>query len=206
MIVAVEGTIGAGKSTLLSKLSQELADRGIENSLLTEPVESWQSFGTSGVNLLKEMYFKPKQNSFYFQLVALITKLEQIKEPNKELILMERTIEAQLRVFLPLLKENGSVTELEYEICSRFMMHLSAMENNKPSLLVYLRVEPGMAKERIELRGRVEEADVSMTYLESIHKKYEQWLGGDTEVLVVESSEAFDIENLAKKIIDRLKI
>jgi deoxyadenosine/deoxycytidine kinase len=205
-LIAIEGTIGAGKTTFLNELSKELTRKGFQHGLLCEPVHEWQAFGPTKQNLLQEMYHNPRSYSFSFQLVALLTKCEQVSNSGKELLLVERTILAQLNIFLPLLKENGSITDLEYEICFRLMRHLSTVKANQPSLIVYLRIDPKLAKERIVLRGRTEETKIGIEYLLRIHDKYEKWLISANNVLVLDSNKTFQFADIAQEIIHRLKL
>jgi deoxyadenosine/deoxycytidine kinase len=204
--IAIEGNIGAGKSTFLNSLSKEFVKVGIKHELLYEPVSEWQSFGPTKQNLLQEMYQNPGKYSFHFQLAATITKCEQVTNCKEKVILVERTILAQLNVFLPLLKGNGSITELEYEICSRFMLHLLAIECHSPTLIVYLRTDPKIAKERIIKRGRTEESTISLEYLQRVHQNYEYWLSTSNNVLIIDSNETLNEYQVAKAIIEKLDL
>ena len=204
-IIAVEGTIGAGKTTFLKNLSNELKNSGIKHGLLCEPVSEWRSFGPSQQNLLREMYHDPKAYSFDFQLVALLTKCEQVANQSEKILLIERTIGSQLNVFLPILKENNSITNLEFEICSRFMVYLSSLETHSTSFTVYIRVSPVLAKERIIQRGRIEEKEISAEYLQKIHQKYEDWLSHAENVLVLDSESAEQESKCLKEILLKIK-
>merc|ERR1719319_1884056 len=47
-------------------------------------------------------------------------------------------------------------------------------------LIVYLRTSPDVAHSRLKKRGRKEEAGVPLTFIESLHNSYENWLIKET--------------------------
>jgi deoxyadenosine/deoxycytidine kinase len=53
----------------------------------------------------------------------------------------------------------------------------------------YLRTQPERCRERIEKRGRTEEAAVSLEYLRSIHQLHEEWL---TDATVLDGTMEFE--------------
>jgi deoxyadenosine/deoxycytidine kinase len=207
-LIAVEGSIGAGKSMFVEALAKEFQRKSMNHAVLPEPVQEWTQFGTSKENLLKKMYDSPNQFSFSFQLVALLTRCEQMSEQNSKLLLVERTILAQKYVFLPILKENNAITSTEYEVCNRFMTYLSEINNNKPSLIVYLQTQPEVAKARIQQRGRTEEENIQIEYLQRIHTKYENWLLSYPDVIIVNANEIEQVnpKDIFKQIVTKLKI
>jgi deoxyadenosine/deoxycytidine kinase len=44
-------------------------------------------------------------------------------------------------------------------------------------IIVYLRTTPEKAFERVNIRGRLGEQDITLSYLQNIHNKHEDWLG-----------------------------
>lgn len=201
--ITIEGQIGVGKTTFISKLAKEFVNDGLEIDVLPEPVAEWVSFGAQKENMLKLMYSNPTAHSFNFQLTALLTKVEQIKRTTAKNVIVERSILAQKYVFLPILKENGSINDLQLEICERYMTVFSEMERNTPSVIIYLRVTPEKAMERIKLRNRMEEEDIELEYLKRIHCKYENWLPHEGNVLWVDANDFGTLD--AKHVFDRLK-
>ena len=206
--IAVEGSIGAGKTTFLENLAKEFQRNQLNHATLTEPVGEWMSFGKMGENMLGKMYANPSRCSFSFQLVALLTRIEQMNNITVRNLLIERTILAQKYVFLPLLKENNALTTTEHEICERFMTYLSALSANEPSMIIYLQTTPEKAKERIVLRGRKEEENIQIEYLQRIHTKYENWLTSYPNVIIINANEIEKVQpkEVFKQIVAKLKI
>jgi deoxyadenosine/deoxycytidine kinase len=203
--VAIEGNIGAGKTTLAHQLVNYCDQYdSVKFELFEEPVSEWKCFGQQQTNLLNLMYENPTKYSFDFQLAALLTKCEQLynyTKSTKTNILVERTIEAQTMVFVPHLKLNNHLTDCQYEILIRIMNFQIKMNNLKPDLYIYLRTTPEIAKQRIKKRGRMEEKDINIEYLQELHDKYEKWFENPAEnIIIINGDEPIEMHVLFKAI------
>uniref|UniRef100_A0A1X7VMT7 Deoxynucleoside kinase domain-containing protein n=1 Tax=Amphimedon queenslandica TaxID=400682 RepID=A0A1X7VMT7_AMPQE len=185
--VAVEGNIASGKSTLLKKLSQ-LHDVEV----LIEPVDKWRDIG--GSNLIGRMYQDPKRWSYLFQSYVLLTMMElHHKETASPVCMLERSIFSARFCFIENLHNNGILDDAEYSCYCKWFEYI--MKTNPPhlDLIVYIRASPEVCYKRLQERGRQEESPVQLSYLESLHECYEEWLGdkahhqwhGNTPVLVI---------------------
>ena len=205
--VAIEGNIGAGKSYLVRDM-QQLLMKNTACIVIPEPVNQWTSFGTQKTNVLNLMYSEPDKYSFLFQMVASITKVEELVEKEIEGVkLVERSFQAQQACFIPLLYENKAISLETKEVLDRTIeLLLSYMPGVKPDLIIYLHTTPQAAMKRIITRGRPEESGIEIEYLARLHQKYEGWLRDpnfNTPVITVFASDVTAIKphELAEKII-----
>jgi deoxyadenosine/deoxycytidine kinase len=203
--VAIEGNIGAGKTTLAHQLVNYCDQYdSVKFKLFEEPVSEWKSFGQQQTNLLKLLYENPTKYSFDFQVSVLLTKCEQLHNYTKSTktnILVERTIESQTMVFVPHLKLNNYLTDCQYEILIRLMNFQIKMNNLKPDLYIYLRTTPSIAKKRIQERGRIEEKDINIEYLQQLHDKYEEWFKNPSEnIMIIDGDKPIEMHSLFEAI------
>ncbi|OWK55900.1 Deoxycytidine kinase [Lonchura striata] len=160
--VAVEGNIAAGKSTFVNILKQASE----EWEVVPEPVARWcnvqQSSGDdceaqelstsqrSGGNVLRMMYEKPERWAFTFQTY----------------------------IFAANLYESDCMNETEWAIYQDWHDWMNKQFGSRLALdgIIYLRATPEKCLNRIYLRGRDEEQEIPIEYLEKLHYKHESWL------------------------------
>lgn len=169
-IVSIEGNIGAGKSTLL-KYFEKYSDVEI----VPEPVAEWCD--VKGHNLLQKLYEDPKRWSFQFQSYVQLTRLQLLnKKTTSSVKIIERSIQNNRFCFLENAKKDGSLSGAELEVLFSWYNWVDSNLGLPLDLIVYLRTSPGVAYERLRARGRKEEAEVPMKYIEGLHLSYEEWL------------------------------
>ncbi|XP_064384171.1 thymidine kinase 2, mitochondrial-like [Halichondria panicea] len=189
--VAVEGNIASGKSTLLSKLQ-------LMNSVevLVEPVDKWQNL--AGGNLIGRMYEDAERWGYLFQSYVLLTMMEvHHKTVNSPIMMLERSVYSARHCFVENLHNNGILNDMEFSCYCQWFDHLVQQNPPKLDLIVYLRSSPEVCYQRLQERGRKEEKPVTLEYLQSLHDRYEDWLGnekhhcwhGNTPVLVIDANE-----------------
>jgi deoxyadenosine/deoxycytidine kinase len=175
LFFTIEGNIGAGKSTFLKKISESL-----NCSLLLEPCHEWQNI--NGHNLLDEFYKDIKRWSYSFQLYAFLTRIESIESKldacNDDYFIAERSIFADRYVFADVCYNDGYMTELEWNMYTKWFDWTIKRKNRDvlPSAIIYLQVSPTVSRQRINIRGREEEKNIPMEYLESLHNNHNAWL------------------------------
>ena len=176
--IVVEGNIGSGKTSFL-ELVQASSPESVE--IMKEPVEQWQN--CQGNNLLELMYDDPKKNSFAFQTYVQLTKVQMHeKASEKPFCLMERSVLSARYCFIENLHNNNTITESEYAVLDEWFKHLTTSPsfNFKIDQIVYLRTDPTVSFERIARRGRPEEKNVPLEYIEQLHQLHEDWLFNKT--------------------------
>ena len=168
--IAVEGNIGCGKSTFLKNLGQsEIV------TILPEPVRKWQN--CHGHDILGLMYRDTTRWSFLFQSYVQKTMLENhtcpIAEPIK---IMERSIHSAQACFVQNSLDNKTISLLEYEILQEWFNRIFKYWQIKLDLVLYLRADPEICRERITKRSREGESGIPLEYLKQLHSLHEIWL------------------------------
>ncbi len=194
----IEGNIGSGKSTLCRML--EVFYNG-EAEVIYEPVDEWKSVQNNedGKNLLQCYYEEQNRWGFSFQLYGLLTRFhDTMKEQQKELRFVERSIFSYKNVFARFLYENKKMNSLEWKMYEQWFDWLSKDSfevENKPNGFIYLRANPETSYQRMLKRERNEEKCVPIEYLESVNKYHDDWLSEqslESNILIIDVDKDFE--------------
>lgn len=153
-IVYIEGNIGSGKTTLLDQL--EL--RG--HCVVREPLDQW--------TLLEKRYDDPKRWAFAFQVQAMITLSDGIKQALQEhnIVFVERSIASAL-VFSNVAFAEELITYEEF----RLLQSVAALLCNRMPAVVsttaYIECTPDECFTRWKKRNRSGET-LTHTYLQKV--------------------------------------
>ena len=185
--ISVEGNIGAGKSTFIDFM-QELEDIEVAK----EPLHEWQNVG--GQNLLNRMYKFPKENTFLFQVLALLTILRNHLR-HQFYGTKPRVVERFMgsRCFIKNAHKNGNLTDAENMVLSDWRTFLEdcPLMNMQADLIIYLRTSPEKAYQRIKKRNREEELNIPFEYIQQLHNYHDEWLMDHTsanhKVIVIDA-------------------
>eukprot|EP00093_Oithona_nana_P013953 13953.XXX_529034_528297_1 [CDS] Oithona nana genome sequencing. len=170
--IAVEGNIGSGKSTFLSHFQ---TFEGVY--VVPEPLDQWTNLAGRH-NLLQSSFKDPKRCSFQFQSFVQLTRLKVWNQEAKhsKVKIVERSIHSNRYVYLEVARQSGNLNAEEYEVlCSQYET-MSRIFDFRLDLIIYLRSDPMMSYERMLSRGRIEESDAKLKYLQNLHEAYENWL------------------------------
>ena len=200
MHIAVEDAVAVGKTTLLPKLHSVFASHNIDIDLVLEPVDKWVNWEgkNESWNLLDMMYKNPKKFASTFQMAAAISKIQSLQDASKPYRLVERTLLCQEKVFIPMLVENGFLTELEQSLLVHFFTMVKNHEGVVADVIIYLRTSPKIALTGIQKRNRQGEEDLSLNYLTKLHSYFDEWLLGLNNVVVVNAD---DFDNVVPEVI-----
>ena len=192
--IVFEGNIGVGKSTMSA-----LAEQYIPNSIvIPEPVPLWkETVDSNNENILCKFYQDQKRYSFAFQMFACITrmmkKVEAINTSNADVLLFDRSVNTDKKVFAQMLYDDGKINELEFKIyCMQYDFYTTQVCPETYDKIIYLRCEPEIAYSRIKKRNRSEEKDISLSYLTKVHNYHEKWLCNNSNVMVVDCNKDFE--------------
>ena len=178
MIISIEGNIGSGKSTIINDLKQ------IKNNnivFVDEPVNEWLNIKSNGKNALELFYEDQDKNSFWFQVLAYITRLRNLLEiikqnPNK-IIITERSIYTDKYVFAQMLFDSGKISDIEFQTYNYWFDTFE--KETKINTILYVNTNPKECYNRIQIRNREEENNIEQSYLNDCHNKHIDWINNE---------------------------
>jgi deoxyadenosine/deoxycytidine kinase len=190
VLIQIDGNIGSGKSTLIDRILKEIPNL----QLVEEPVKEWQDVkDKDGINALDWYYKDPKKMATIFQKLAFITRMkkmaESVKKANGKVLLSERGIRTDMRIFAENARDMGLMTDIEYKIYERVFNDWVSLfpVKTEPEVHIYLRTSLDVCVSRIDKRDRKEEkGKIDSNYLKGLHQKHEDWLAKDRNVMIVD--------------------
>ena len=185
ILISIDGNIGSGKSTLLEMLKYNLNSlclgefaNDYEFVFLQEPVNEWEHIkNKDGESIISLFYKDQKQYSFSFQMMAYISRLNEIKKyinSNKKVIIIsERSVHTDKHVFAKMLYDENLMEDVNYTIYNKWFDCFISEVPLKG--IVYLDVHPSLCKKRVQKRNRNGE-DISLLYLENCKKYHDTYV------------------------------
>jgi deoxyadenosine/deoxycytidine kinase len=144
---------------------------------LPEPVDQWLQIKDESGNILQHYYKDQKRYAFAFQMMAYISRLAILKqaiEKGYKYIITERCLDTDKHIFCQMLYDDGFINEIEFQIYNKWFDEFITKHEYKT---IYLRCDPTIAYERVQIRSRMEETDsISLDYLQKCHLYHENWM------------------------------
>ncbi|MBO4447753.1 MAG: deoxynucleoside kinase [Bacteroidales bacterium] len=164
MHIAIAGNIGSGKTTLTKMLASHYGWTPRFESVDFNPY-------------LSDFYQDMERWSFNLQVYFLNKRFKDVVDISRsdEVIIQDRTIYEDARIFAPNLHDMGLMSTRDFENYSDLfdlMMSLVGM----PDLLIYLRSTIPNLISQIQKRGREYEKSIRIDYLNGLNEKYENWI------------------------------
>jgi deoxyadenosine/deoxycytidine kinase len=163
LFVAVAGNIGVGKSSLTQLLSAKLG---------------WQPFfeAVDENPYLADFYADMTRWSFHSQVYFLSRRLQHHRKllDHPSHVIQDRSIYEDAEIFARNLHRQGRLSERDYR-CYRDLYEGICGFLPPPSLLIYLQAPVGALAERIAMRGRDYERQISIDYLAQLNQLYDEW-------------------------------
>ena len=164
MHIAVAGNIGSGKTTLTTMLAKRYG--WIPRF---EPVDNNP--------YLDDFYADMPRWSFNLQVYFLNKRFKEVVEISKsnEVIIQDRTIFEDAKIFAPHLHEMGMMSDRDFDNYSDLfdlMMSLVKL----PDLMIYIRSTIPNIVSQIQKRGREFEKSIRIDYLQGLNQRYEDWI------------------------------
>ena len=195
LLVSIEGNIGAGKSTLLDALR----DSNKDWVFIDEPVKDWGTFKNEAGESMLEVFYKDRRRwSYTFQNCALLTRYQCIEEAvrrhgsgpvlgggnevqttKRRVFITERCLETDYYVFTKMLREDGSLDKLEFDLYERWFKQLKRT-STPLSGIVHVATSPEISAQRIIKRGREGEQSIDLNYLRALDKYQRAWIDSGT--------------------------
>ena len=166
MHIAIAGNIGSGKTTLTKMLAAHYGWTPRFESVDFNPY-------------LADFYDDMERWSFNLQIYFLNKRFKDVVEIGKsdEVIIQDRTIYEDARIFAPNLHDMGLMSSRDFENYSDlFDLMMSLVK--APDLLIYLRSSIPNLVAQIQKRGRNYEQGISIEYLTGLNRRYEEWISG----------------------------
>ena len=180
-MISIQGNIGSGKSTVVHNLQK---DKSL--ICLQEPVDMWADYKSAdGRTILENFYEDRKKYAFPFQMMAFYTRLKNIKNHSKDtnnIIVMERSLETDKRIFAQLLIDDGSIDQISAKIYNEWFTDLTQDQDNIVN--IYIRTPPEVCYKRIAIRNRPGEQHIPLEYLERCHKLHDDWLLNSSAIVI----------------------
>ncbi len=172
LFIGIAGMIGAGKSTLATSLAKHLGIKAYY-----EPVENNE--------YLADFYRDTPKYAFQMQVYLLTQRFRQHQEIiwRGESAVQDRTIYED-SVFAAMLAKSGLMEERDYRTYKQLFQYMSNFMC-KPNVIVYLDVTPERSLERIKMRNRDVETNVSIEYLTNLYEEYQIFLKDISKVIPV---------------------
>ena len=185
-LFSIEGNIGSGKSTFIKYLKDKFQTiSGYKVTYLSEPVKEWVEIkDAENETILEKFYKDQKRYSFAFQMMAYISRInqlmetiEEMKQKNKDCIIVtERSVYTDKNVFAKMLYDDGKIESVEYQIYLKWFN--SFTKNIQIFGIVYLCADTKVCEERITKRNR-EGEKMSFDYLNNCNLYHNKWLLSD---------------------------
>ena len=237
LLFSIEGNIGSGKSTFIKNLkkidfSNRIKGRRDLSAMieppwkviyLSEPVGEWTDIKDEGGETILEKFYKNQNRySFAFQMMAYISRINQLmetierlkrenergereeketyKNEEKYIIITERSVYTDKNVFAKMLRDDGKIESVEYQIYLKWFDNFT--KNIEFNGNIYLQTDTKVCEERIKKRNRPGE-NMSAEYLNNCNLYHDNWLMGDEprKILRINGNEDYD-EKLPEKWLD----
>lgn len=164
MHIAIAGNIGSGKTTLTKMLAKHYGWTPKFESVDFNPY-------------LSDFYEDMERWSFNLQIYFLNKRFKDVVDISKEeeVIIQDRTIYEDARIFAPNLHGMGLMSSRDFENYSDlFDLMMSLVK--APDLMIYLRSSIPNLVAQIQKRGREYEKTIRIDYLTGLNERYENWI------------------------------
>ena len=176
--ITIEGAVGVGKSTLLSALEERFASEAIV--FVPEPVDVWREKGTLA------RFYDGEMSALEFQLVAVTTLYsllaQSLADPKVRVVVTERSLRSNLEVFADLNLKGSAL--VDYKIA---FDALEAALPPCPEVMIYLRAEPSCLRQRVQARGRAEEAALGEDFHVALTEAHDRMCARHPRVVVIDA-------------------
>ena len=183
MHIAVAGNIGSGKTTLTNLLAHRYGW-----TPRFEPVDNNP--------YLADFYADMPRWSFNLQIYFLNKRFKDVVDISRcdDVIIQDRTIYEDARIFAPNLHAMGLMSTRDFENYSDLFDLMMSLVN-PPDLLIYLRSSIPNLIAQIQKRGREYEKSIRIDYITGLNQRYEDWIKDYKSRLLIIDVDTIKFEN-----------
>lgn len=162
-LIAIAGNIGVGKSSLTDRLGNHFGWQRLLESVEGNPY-------------LADFYDDMRQWSFHSQIYFLARRLEHYQQLATATapVIQDRSIYEDAEIFAHNLYLQGNMNDRDYQSYQHLYNGVLYLLP-PPDVLIYLRASVGVLAERIAMRGREYERQISINYLAHLNTRYDEW-------------------------------
>jgi deoxyadenosine/deoxycytidine kinase len=198
-IISLDGNIGVGKTTLLKTIQERFP----QIVVVEEPVDVWTTLkDAEGKNLLELFYGDKRRWAFSFQQAAMLSRLLLLQKAIAEakpgqIILSERSVLTDRFVFADMLQQANDMNPLEWTLYQHWYQAFGSMLPMAGILYINTSVET--AANRIKLRARPGENEISKEYLEALDRQHRAWIANTLlQKQEISTEDGTDLESTVK--------
>ncbi|MCF7885490.1 MAG: deoxynucleoside kinase [Candidatus Marinimicrobia bacterium] len=158
--IAIEGVIGVGKTSLAKLLAESLSAKLILEEFENNP-------------FLEEFYNEPERYAFQTQLFFLLERYKQQQEM-KQIDIFHKLLISDYMFQKDKLFANLNLSEKELGLYEKIETLLEKQVPS-PDLVIYLQSDIQNLMDNISRRGRAYEKNISIEYLQSLRKIYNEF-------------------------------
>jgi deoxyadenosine/deoxycytidine kinase len=187
----IEGNIGCGKSTLLHSFSDDT-----NFYIVQEPVDEWLHL----LGFVQARHLDPAVFQFVVLMSICTALLEALQHsPPTSTLIVERSIESNYHVFAKSTFPDASTAAAAYDLARSYANRI--LPSSIDAHYIYLRASPATCLARAASRGRAEESQLPLSYLELLHDLHDTWLLHHPSSSVVDASQAQQVVHAATRAI-----
>ena len=183
MHIAIAGNIGSGKTTLTKMLASHYGWTPKFESVDFNPY-------------LSDFYEDMERWSFNLQIYFLNKRFKDVVDisKNNEVIIQDRTIYEDARIFAPNLHAMGLMSTRDFENYSDlFDLMMSLVK--APDLLIYLQSSIPNLVSQIQKGGREYEKSIRIDYITGLNERYETWIKDYKDKLLIIDADRYKFGN-----------
>lgn len=183
MHIAIAGNIGSGKTTLTKMLAAHYKWTPRFESVDYNPY-------------LADFYKDMERWSFNLQIYFLNKRFKDVVDiaKSEDVIIQDRTIYEDARIFAPNLHAMGLMSTRDFENYSDLFDLMMSLVN-PPDLLIYLRSSIPNLIAQIQKRGREYEKSIRIDYITGLNERYENWIASYKHKLLIIDVDKIRFEN-----------
>ena len=183
MHIAIAGNIGSGKTTLTKMLAAHYGWTPKFESVDYNPY-------------LSDFYEDMERWSFNLQIYFLNKRFKDVVDINNcdDVIIQDRTIYEDARIFAPNLHDMGLMSSRDFENYNDLFELMMSLVG-APDLMIYLRSSIPNLISQIQKRGREYEKSIRIDYITGLNEKYEKWISSYNHNLLILDVDRLKFEN-----------